>query len=167
MLHVAVSGGTKRKRELCLIAAPFFCSSLLPRKHPVIELDICLKRKLRKEYSIFGECFVNENNRSNSRPTCFTINIDSKLKLDTLLLTLAHEMVHLKQYATGQLYDYSRDSLRYCRWLNKKIDYTKLDYWDYPWEIDAHGRERGLTIRFLESINNNKLKTKDFINLYN
>ena len=27
---------------------------------------------------------------------------------------------------------------------------TEIDYWDYPWEIEAFGRQLGLFIRFCE-----------------
>jgi hypothetical protein len=26
----------------------------------------------------------------------------------------------------------------------KKVDQNKVDYWDHPWEIEAHGRAIGL-----------------------
>ena len=32
--------------------------------------------------------------------------------------------------------------------MGKKVNYEKTDYWDQPWEIDAHGRESGLLTKF-------------------
>ena len=58
-------------------------------------------------------------------------------------------MVHVKQYATGEL----RDALRgptLHRWRNKPYDAKVVDYWDHPWEIEAYGREYGLYLRFRE-----------------
>jgi hypothetical protein len=37
-----------------------------------------------------------------------------------------------------------------CKWKGKAIDLESLDYYDHPWEIEAHGRERGLFIRWFE-----------------
>jgi hypothetical protein len=28
------------------------------------------------------------------------------------------------------------------------VDDNQVDYWDTPWEIEAHGREKGLFTRF-------------------
>lgn len=63
-----------------------------------------------------------------------------------ILETLAHEMVHIKQYITGEL-TWETGSLY---WKGKNFnpkDY--IEYYDLPYEIEAHGRERGLFIGFL------------------
>jgi hypothetical protein len=52
-----------------------------------------------------------------------------------MLITVAHEMVHIKQYVKGE--------------MPKSI--TEGDYWDRPHEIEAHGRETGLFIRWAEA----------------
>jgi len=52
-----------------------------------------------------------------------------------------------KQYARGELYQGSRvDKHRWQgKWLAKDPD-----YWDQPWEIEAHGKEIGLFVRWAE-----------------
>ena len=60
-----------------------------------------------------------------------------------MLETLAHEMVHVKQYIMNETDDVL------SRWKNKKIDQNKVDYWNHPWEIDAYGREPGLLYKFV------------------
>ena len=50
------------------------------------------------------------------------------------ITTVAHEMVHVKQYVKGELVNIEED----------------IDYWDRPSEIEAHGREVGLFIRWCE-----------------
>lgn len=68
--------------------------------------------------------------------------LDSKLKLDELFQTLAHEMVHVKQYARGQLKQYKkRNGTVSYTWLGRKYD---NEYYDCPWEIEAYSRERVL-----------------------
>jgi hypothetical protein len=51
-----------------------------------------------------------------------------------MLTTLAHELVHVKQYVKKEM----------------PKDITEGDYWDRPHEIEAHGRETGLFIRWCE-----------------
>lgn len=77
----------------------------------------------------------------------FIISIDPSLGTRNMLLAIAHEMVHVKQYAKGELKDYVRSNK--SRWKSEIIDPDKVDYWDYPWEIEAHGREKGLYVRYL------------------
>lgn len=63
------------------------------------------------------------------------IALDSRLDLETMLTTLAHEMVHVKQYALGQLKVHGS---KYS-WLGKKYN---VGYLESPWEIEAFRRER-------------------------
>lgn len=64
-----------------------------------------------------------------------SIAVDSRLPLETLLITLAHEMVHAKQYALGQLKIGKRGYI----WLGKEY---KTTYYESPWELQAFGLER-------------------------
>ena len=48
--------------------------------------------------------------------------------------TIAHEMVHLKQYAKGELVDLSRCGS--TRWQNNLVD-SQTNYWDPSWEIEG------------------------------
>jgi hypothetical protein len=57
-------------------------------------------------------------------------------KWNDLGSTLAHEMVHVKQFAKGQLQ--VKNGVRY--WCGKK--YTKrTKYMDQPWELEAFARQ--------------------------
>ena len=58
------------------------------------------------------------------------------LELPTLLETLAHEVVHLRQYAKDQLYEYRNGDSRYA---GKR--YPK-DCEDVPWEEEASALEQ-------------------------
>ena len=61
--------------------------------------------------------------------------------------TIAHEMVHVKQYARNELREHGDSQFT---WLNESVDGTKINYFDLPWEIEAHGREEGLFRRWAE-----------------
>jgi hypothetical protein len=94
---------------------------------------------------VFGECeYVSDD------PSLREFIIDIALELDdtTFAQTLAHEMVHVKQYAKGEMVHYSRD-FHSMKWQKQRINTLELDYWDLPWEIEAHGREQGLFYQFL------------------
>ena len=66
------------------------------------------------------------------------------------LIALAHEMIHVKQYARGELKDYLR--VNKSKWKGEIIDPQEVDYWDQPWEIEAHGREKELYYKFMNHL---------------
>lgn len=70
-------------------------------------------------------------------------------KFSDLLSSLAHETVHIKQFARSELstLDYNDQQ----KFLGKLYPSAEVNYWEAPWEIEAHGRERGLYERFLVS----------------
>ena len=64
-----------------------------------------------------------------------------------ILQTLAHELVHVKQYVLGELKPVHNG------FVFKKTLYSPnnlLEYFDQPFEIEAYGREKGLLISFLD-----------------
>jgi hypothetical protein len=69
------------------------------------------------------------------------------MKLRRTLEVLAHEMVHVKQYARGELYVGAYSGKH--RWQGKWVS-DNINYWDAPWEIEAHGRESGLFIQYAD-----------------
>lgn len=56
--------------------------------------------------------------------------------------TLAHELVHVKQFVRGEL----NESLTH--WKNK--NYSKAEYWDQPWEKEARRLQTKLVEVFME-----------------
>lgn len=71
-----------------------------------------------------------------------TALIDSKLLRDTEALgtVVAHEMVHVKQYAKGQLVQKIRKNKpAQFLWMGKVC---KKSYYERPWELEAFGRQQ-------------------------
>lgn len=65
----------------------------------------------------------------NELPEEFIISISDSLDDSKALLTLAHEFVHVKQYALGEL------SPCHGSWKGERVG--ELDYYDQPWEQEA------------------------------
>lgn len=81
-----------------------------------------------------------------TRPREFEIFINSKMGKRKQLITLAHEMVHVKQFARDELkYNVRRKT---DKWRGEYIS-REVDYFDKPWEIEAFGRELGLYYRYM------------------
>ena len=65
-----------------------------------------------------------------------------------ILKTLAHEIVHVKQYLKGELM-MRRRGLCWRKDVMTSDSTTYEDYFDLPYEIEAYGREKGLLALFL------------------
>jgi hypothetical protein len=137
---------TKTQLKLCKEAVKFFGKKLLGETlYHKINLKIEFEKLDKKNAYAYCE-WEFENHRSRD----FILTIDNTLNTKQTLLALAHEMVHVKQYAKGELKDYLK--VNKSKWKNEIHDLTEIDYWDCPWEIEAHGREKGLYVKFLEHL---------------
>jgi hypothetical protein len=75
----------------------------------------------------------------------FVINLEWNNKLGKRVLQcLAHEMVHVKQYAKGELKFHEKGNLV----TFQREQYQGDEYWESLWEIEAYGREVGLYQKF-------------------
>lgn len=92
-------------------------------------------------------------------PRMFLITLDDGLKRKTILKTLAHELVHVKQFARNELRKFDANDRPI--YLGKTIKLDKIEYWEYPWEIEAHGREIGLYTMYNDTLQKDiKLRNK-------
>ena len=130
---ITVIGGKPNQRKYVESIAEFCIKTLMPRMKT---LDVTIKLKTLK--NAYGYCLETDNKRT------FEIEVHRDLKLRTLLETVAHEIVHVKQYARRELHPVHNT------WCGKTVNPKKVSYWDLPWEIEAHGREAGLFIRWAE-----------------
>ena len=112
-----------------------------------------------RHHSAEGEAMI-DHDTNPYRPRHFRVVIDHhRLELDNygrkrdvtewaheVLKTLAHELVHVKQYVMGEL-SMRREGLCY-RGVHYDVK-TLTEYFELPYEIEAYGREKGLLIAFL------------------
>lgn len=74
--------------------------------------------------------------------------LDSRLSHEQMFQTLAHEMVHAKQHARGQLKQYNkRNGEVGFKWLGRRC-YN--EYYECPWELEAFSRERILANKIIK-----------------
>tara|TARA_R110002110_G_scaffold214952_1_gene428841 strand:- start:131 stop:610 length:480 start_codon:yes stop_codon:yes gene_type:complete len=148
-MKITIKGSTKTKRKHIEQAAHYFEKMLFKRKLPTLGLVINLIPRLNYKEENEGDC-IWEDKRT--KPRQFTIRLNSTDDLSTLIENFAHEMVHVKQYALGEMKDLlcSTDLIY---WKGEEYDSSKINYYDWPWEIEAAGRERGLYIRYMQTFN--------------
>ena len=125
-------------------ALNFWAEKLLgSRMSKNISVTIRFKDSILKKEKIFADMGLRLTGQR--RPRSFDIRIESSLGRKRVLMALAHEFTHIKQYARGEL----RDAKDKTRWMNQTFDNASTDYYDCPWEIEALGREVGLYIQWL------------------
>ena len=63
-----------------------------------------------------------------------------------MLLTLAHEMTHLKQFARCQLRNFENGSTTWCGKIYGTKKEKKIGHYNLPWEDEAYTQELELFI---------------------
>lgn len=133
-------------------AVGYFANKLLgPRLAKNIHLELSF---IKMNGQADGYCNPVEHGRN---PRSFEIVINASMPRYKQLIALAHEMVHLKQYARNEL---QSDTANSIKWSGKVFRVTNSfeDYLEYPWEIEAFGRERGLYVIYAALLHQEKIK---------
>jgi hypothetical protein len=77
-----------------------------------------------------------------------------------ILNTIAHELTHVKQWAKGEMFELQLQRKVY-RYKKETFNVKDMDYWDLPWEVEAHGRAVTLLIQWaIHSKFTDKVATK-------
>ena len=126
---------------------------LFPRRMKYVSIKLHLKH-----YEYEGEAMVEEDTRT-TNPRKFKIVIDPyRLEKDDwgrelnysewvskILRTLAHEMVHIKQYVMSEL-TFKREKMY---WKNEVLGGMSEDqYYCSPHEVEAYGKEKWLQLGY-------------------
>lgn len=138
-MHLTITNKAKHVDKKTIKRAVAFYADYLIRDHSNINLLLDFEKDLQKNYKDEG-WIVSEDSRN------FTITLDPKFSKRKLLIALAHEMVHLKQYHSRKLTFNERKKLH--RYDGKTYP-ENMFYWERPWEIEAFGRELGLYQMFM------------------
>jgi len=136
MLDIAIKGRIREKRRINT-----FVKSVMAYLSPRLRRDISIELNVinKCDGDAYALCWGDKNEviielARSSRGHKFT--------LDEMMLNLAHELVHAKQFITGQL------SPVRMKW--KTIDHAKTPYSRQPWELEAYRKEEKLYKIFWE-----------------
>lgn len=143
-MKISVSGAKDSElTKLFKIAARCYSDKLLSTQ---LDKNISLKIQIKDNLNAGGYCDFEDI--APLPPRDFTIEIDRTKKRIHMFIALAHEMVHLKQFAKGEVKDklYKRKYVKV--WKGEVYD-DEVSYWDQPWEIEAYGMENSLVAKFL------------------
>lgn len=79
----------------------------------------------------------------------YRIRVNRGLSLDKILTTLAHEMVHVKQFVMGELKVLVRPRVVEVKWNGEYFDTSASGFTEWPWEIEAMNKEIDLALDFV------------------
>jgi hypothetical protein len=145
-VQLRVWGGTPEQRKYARSMIRFATHRLMgDRLARKCTINVGINQNLFNKEGIYGDCI---NTDRDYRPREFSIRLDANMNNRSFLETLAHELVHAKQWAKDEMKELVGGVVRF----NKQY-YTSWEtsYWDQPWEIEAHGRERGLFEMWVDS----------------
>ena len=115
-----------------------FFKSLLFKDRKKLDKYVHVAIRFKKNLGADGFCDVDNEETEKYRE--FTVSLDKDLSRSAIVETMAHEIVHVFQFAT--------DKLRYTanghyRWKGKFLD-GDTPYMERPWEGEAHELEEEL-----------------------
>lgn len=150
-IEILAHGNTSQSRIELLTKASTFYAKYLNIQNFNYKVLVVSAPNLRKHDGNNGIC-------SKTGDKEITIAVDSTLALPQLLMTLAHEMVHTKQYIRGQYRgELSRNGRMKKIWLGKQYS---VAYLKRPWEREAFRREGELVFALLDKVARKIKKSK-------
>ena len=105
-----------------------------------LTIEIKLTNELKKKTGAYGLCLIIDDDLN--KPREFMVELDASMKnsFKQILIWLAHEMVHVKQFVRGELCDYENKRVK---WKSKQYPET-INYNNQPWEKEAYRLEEKL-----------------------
>ena len=144
MAQIRLYGSAKKmERREIKEAATFFCDHLLGKR---LSRNVLVKIRLRKNFfkktKCFGMATWTDIDAKNHNHREYEVEIEADLGHIYLMRTLAHELVHVKQYARKELVDMC--SGNYQMWNRVMYNENLVGYKNLPWEKEASEQEKVL-----------------------
>jgi len=108
-------------------ATQFFADKLISKQ---MQRHVSVRVSLKNYSNFFGETEIIDYNESD-KPRHFVIRVRNKLSEKEKLRTIAHEMVHVKQFLYNELNE------EMSLWKGKPTRLYKVPYDSQPWEKEA------------------------------
>jgi hypothetical protein len=135
-MYVRVYGGSKTQNRLAKDAAIWAGDRLFSKQlNKYINIVIKIKKFHGDEADFHGFCdYLDRPNK----PREFELEINKAALKDNrdFVSTIMHELVHVKQQATGVHRDIFSKVGHRIFWYTE--DHTDTSYYDSPWEIEAY-----------------------------
>lgn len=138
-----------------------FCAETLIGRRLSKNLNVFVEGStvLKKNEGRVAECdWLDKGVRSRD----FEINVDVTVSKRDLFIALGHELIHVKQYAKGELRDRWNTSGDVKYWFGRPVLCTDNNYLGRPWEKEAFSKDEKLFDEWCKMCNISHYKwTKD------
>jgi hypothetical protein len=123
-MYISVNGRIAKKKQVENFIFDVL-EHLMPRLKRNVSIDVNIVTRCDKQH--YALCLGDKNSVEIelARGSC-----ETKFSLDEMMLNLAHELVHAKQFIKGELHP------NLNRW--KSLDYSNTVYSRQPWEKEAY-----------------------------
>lgn len=125
-------------------AANFYAEILMSKLRRPIR--VCIRWTYSRKVKV-AESIIDDSDYRRL-PSIFTVLMSAKRRGWQIYQSLAHEMVHIRQWASGVLRCRKTDHDVKWNGIIYKWDQETLAYWDSPWELEAMSLEPGLYQKF-------------------
>lgn len=140
MLHVQMYGQFKNKNQVERISE-LMLENIIPTKlRRNVQISVWVYNALEEQ--VGGYCW---GDKSEVEIEIARTSEGERFTREEMLINLTHELIHAKQFITGQL---SPNSMRW-----KKSDYSKTPYSHQPWEREAYYWEKRLYEQYFKKLN--------------
>jgi|TARA_B110000967_G_C18611042_1_gene423990 hypothetical protein len=147
------SGGKPYDKDVALKieSAIAIMSAKLGIAHVPMEFDITMGRTVNKtDGDCQGWCWAKQYKKS--KPWEVSIFIWRKKRFRDMIKTLAHEMIHVKQFVKDGLDLSSEPTFKGKKFVAKK---SQDEYWDAPWEKEAYSKQDALAEYYFNYLKKN------------
>ena len=104
LLHV--KGSNKKTRKLIHQASWYYAEKLMgTRLMGTLSVTIDLKRNMSEKEGWEGSAIWDDWDDFKKTPRDYTIELDCSMSIRNILINLAHEFVHIKQWGNGDMYE--------------------------------------------------------------
>lgn len=135
-----IKGFNRKQKKIVAEAVLYFVDRLIhPRTRNILEITI-----IRKKIWADGFCQYED---SNIHPRSFILEISNELDGEELIKTIAHELVHVKQYVKNELRERYKP-YHHHMWHKELIIVNDDNCYDVPWEVEARELEEELFERY-------------------
>jgi hypothetical protein len=126
----------KQEKALNFFAERLFSSQMIGNLH--------IRVKFVSNSNDHGAVYVDDYNVI-GQPRYFIMEIAKEDSLNTQIQTMAHEMVHIRQFVRNEINE------ELTKWKSRRVNSDVVPYKDLPWEIEANKLGDRMYEEFVES----------------
>jgi len=114
---------SKQKKALNFFAESLFSPQMIANLH--------IRVKFVSNSNDYGAVYVDDYNVI-GQPRHFIMEIAKEDDLNTQIQTMAHEMIHVRQFVRNEINE------ELTQWKSRRVNSDVVPYCDLPWEIEAN-----------------------------